>query len=44
MAVAHLMCVNYMREQVAELLERICALGCQNILALRGDLPGGGEF
>ncbi len=43
-AVAHLTCVNHTREQVAELLEKIRALGCQNILALRGDPPGGGEF
>jgi methylenetetrahydrofolate reductase (NADPH) len=26
------------------LLEKIRALGCKNILALRGDPPGGGEF
>ena len=43
-AVAHLTCVNHTREQVVELLERIRALGCKNILALRGDPPGGGEF
>ena len=43
-AVAHLTCVNHTREQVAGLLERIRALGCRNILALRGDPPGGGEF
>jgi methylenetetrahydrofolate reductase (NADPH) len=29
---------------VGALLERIRALGCKNILALRGDPPGGGEF
>jgi methylenetetrahydrofolate reductase (NADH) len=29
---------------VRELLEKIRALGCRNILALRGDPPGGGEF
>jgi len=43
-ALAHLTCVNHTREQVRELLERIRALGCKNILALRGDPPGGGEF
>jgi methylenetetrahydrofolate reductase (NADPH) len=43
-AVAHLTCVNHTRTQVAELLEKIRALGCKNILALRGDPPGGGEF
>ncbi len=43
-ALAHLTCVNHTREQVRDLLERIRALGCRNILALRGDPPHGGEF
>ncbi len=43
-ALAHLTCVNHTREQVGELLRKIKATGCQNILALRGDPPGGGEF
>lgn len=43
-ALAHLTCVNHTREEVRALLERIRALGCKNILALRGDPPGGGEF
>jgi methylenetetrahydrofolate reductase (NADPH) len=43
-ALAHLTCVNHTREQVSELLQRIRALGCRNILALRGDPPGGGVF
>jgi methylenetetrahydrofolate reductase (NADPH) len=43
-ALAHLTCVNHTRAQVGELLEKIRALGCKNILALRGDPPGGGEF
>lgn len=43
-AVAHLTCVNHTREQVGELLNQIRALGVKNILALRGDPPGGGEF
>ena len=43
-ALAHLTCVNHTREQVHELLRRIRDLGCRNILALRGDPPGGGEF
>src|SRR5690349_9780367 len=42
-AVAHLTCVSHTRDQVVELLEKIRALGCKNILALRGDPPGGGE-
>jgi methylenetetrahydrofolate reductase (NADPH) len=43
-ALAHLTCVNHTREQVGELLQKIKAVGCRNILALRGDPPGGGEF
>src|SRR5277367_4775181 len=43
-ALAHLTCVNHTREEVRALLEKIRALGCKNILALRGDAPGGGEF
>jgi methylenetetrahydrofolate reductase (NADPH) len=43
-ALAHLTCVNHTREQVGELLEKISAIGGRNILALRGDPPGGGEF
>jgi methylenetetrahydrofolate reductase (NADPH) len=43
-ALAHLTCVNHTREEVREVLEKIRALGCKNILALRGDPPGGGEF
>jgi methylenetetrahydrofolate reductase (NADPH) len=43
-ALAHLTCVNHTREEVRVLLEKIRALGCKNILALRGDAPGGGAF
>jgi methylenetetrahydrofolate reductase (NADPH) len=43
-ALAHLTCVNHTREEVRVVLEKIRALGCKNILALRGDPPGGGEF
>lgn len=43
-ALAHLTCVNHTRDEVRAVLEKIRALGCQNILALRGDPPGGGEF
>ena len=43
-ALAHLTCVNHTREEVGALLEKIRALGYKNILALRGDPPGGGEF
>jgi methylenetetrahydrofolate reductase (NADPH) len=41
---AHLTCVGHTCAQVRELLEKIHSLGCENILALRGDPPGGGEF
>lgn len=43
-ALAHLTCVNHTREEVGTMLEKIRALGCKNILALRGDPPSGGEF
>ena len=43
-ALAHLTCVNHTRQEVHALLEKIRALNCKNILALRGDSPGGGEF
>jgi methylenetetrahydrofolate reductase (NADPH) len=43
-ALAHLTCVNHTRAEILALLERFRGLGCQNILALRGDPPGGGEF
>jgi len=43
-ALAHLTCVNHTRDEVGALLEKIRALNCKNILALRGDPPGGGAF
>jgi len=43
-ALSHLTCVNHTRDEVRALLEKIRSLNCQNILALRGDPPGGGEF
>jgi methylenetetrahydrofolate reductase (NADPH) len=43
-ALAHLTCVSHTREEVRAVLEKIRMLNCQNILALRGDPPGGGEF
>jgi methylenetetrahydrofolate reductase (NADPH) len=43
-ALAHLTCVGHTRELVRELMEKIRGLGCQHILALRGDPPGSGGF
>lgn len=40
-AMAHLTCVNSTREQLAAVLAQAKALGIKNILALRGDPPGG---
>ncbi|MBM3837794.1 MAG: methylenetetrahydrofolate reductase [NAD(P)H] [Verrucomicrobia bacterium] len=42
---AHLTCVGSTSQQIGEALEQARALGIKNILALRGDPPGGmGEF
>ena len=44
-AMAHMTCVNATREETASVLEQARALGITNILALRGDPPGGvGDF
>jgi len=43
-AVAHLTCVSSTTQEIHDLLERIRALGVRNVLALRGDPPGGGDF
>src|SRR5207245_5379422 len=43
-AVAHLTCVNATQAQIRDLLGQIRTLGVKNVLALRGDPPGGGEF
>jgi methylenetetrahydrofolate reductase (NADPH) len=43
-AVAHLTCVCATRDEIRNLLEQIRSLGVRNVLALRGDPPGGGEF
>jgi methylenetetrahydrofolate reductase (NADPH) len=42
---SHLTCVSATRARVSEVLDQAYALGIRNILALRGDPPGGvGEF
>src|SRR6185503_10516446 len=44
-AMAHLTCVNATTEQIREYLREALRLGIRNVLALRGDPPGGvGEF
>jgi methylenetetrahydrofolate reductase (NADPH) len=44
-AMAHLTCVNATEQQTRDILAQARALGIRNILALRGDPPGGtGEF
>ena len=42
--VAHLTCVCSTEEEIGQLLERIRSMGVPNVLALRGDPPGGGDF
>lgn len=42
---SHLTCVNATRDEISEVLAQAASLGINNILALRGDPPGGvGEF
>ncbi|HEX7652515.1 MAG TPA: methylenetetrahydrofolate reductase [NAD(P)H] [Verrucomicrobiae bacterium] len=41
---AHLTCVNHTQAEVGDLLGKIRGINGKNILALRGDPPGGGEF
>jgi methylenetetrahydrofolate reductase (NADPH) len=44
-AMAHMTCVNATREDTASVLQQARSLGITNILALRGDPPGGlGDF
>jgi methylenetetrahydrofolate reductase (NADPH) len=40
-AMAHLTCVQASKQQIREVLEQARSLGIKNILALRGDPPGG---
>ena len=43
-AMMHLTCVNSTREELGGVLDDARARGIKNILALRGDPPGGGDF
>lgn len=43
-ALAHLTCVSLTKPEVTEMLEKLKALGIENILALRGDKVEGVEF
>ncbi len=43
-AMAHLTCVCSTREQIGAVLDEAKSRGIQNILALRGDAPDGGEW
>jgi methylenetetrahydrofolate reductase (NADPH) len=43
-AMMHLTCVNSTRAELGDVLDAARARGVMNVLALRGDPPGGGEF
>ena len=43
-ALAHLTCVNHTRDEVRNVSKKFARSAAKNILALRGDPPGGGEF
>lgn len=40
----HLTCVNHSKEYLLDYVNELKEKGIDNILALRGDMPGGGEF
>ena len=43
-AMPHLTCVNHSKKYLEEYIYTIRQRGIENILALRGDMPGGGKF
>jgi methylenetetrahydrofolate reductase (NADPH) len=43
-ALAHLTCISSNRETIRGILDHLASQGIENILALRGDIPGGQQF
>lgn len=43
-AMAHLTCVNHTADELAEIVDALVGHGIENVLALRGDPPGGKPF